>query len=56
MGTVRSLTRKYFHVYNLVPDFTPEAFTSHIVILGLVDYRGDDRVLCCGQFCHSGNS
>ncbi len=27
MGTVRSLTRKYFHVYNLVPDFTPEAFT-----------------------------
>ena len=22
MGTVRSLTRKYFHVYNLVPDFT----------------------------------
>ncbi len=27
MGTVRSLTRKYFHVYNLVPDFTPEAYT-----------------------------
>lgn len=27
MGTVRSLTRKYFHVYNLYPDFTPEAFT-----------------------------
>jgi hypothetical protein len=27
MGTVRSLTRKYYHVYNLVPDFTPEAFT-----------------------------
>jgi len=27
MGTVRSLTRKYFHVYNLVPDFTTEAFT-----------------------------
>ena len=27
MGTVRSLTRKYFHVYNLVPDFTSEAFT-----------------------------
>ena len=27
MGTVRSLTRKYFHVYNLVPDFTAEAFT-----------------------------
>ena len=27
MGTVRSLTRKYYHVYNLVPDFTAEAFT-----------------------------
>jgi cytochrome bd ubiquinol oxidase subunit I len=27
MGAVRSLTRKYFHVYNLVPDFTPEAYT-----------------------------
>lgn len=27
MGTVRSLTRKYYHVYNLVPDFTPEAYT-----------------------------
>ncbi len=27
MGTVRSLTRKYYHVYNLVPDFTPESFT-----------------------------
>jgi len=27
MGTVRSLTRKYYHVYNLFPDFTSEAFT-----------------------------
>jgi len=27
MGTVRSLTRKYFHVYNLMEDFTAEAFT-----------------------------
>jgi hypothetical protein len=27
MGTVRSLTRKYYHVYNLYPDFTQEAFT-----------------------------
>lgn len=27
MGAVRSLTRKYYHVYNLVPDFTQEAFT-----------------------------
>lgn len=27
MGAVRSLLRKYFHVYNLLPDFTPESFT-----------------------------
>lgn len=27
MGTVRSLTRKYFHVFNLQYDFTPEAYT-----------------------------
>lgn len=27
MGTVRSLTRKYYHVYNLMPDFTAESFT-----------------------------
>ena len=27
MGAVRSLTRKYYHVYNLMPDFTPESFT-----------------------------
>lgn len=27
MGTVRSLTRKYYHVYNLLPDFTAESFT-----------------------------
>ncbi|MCZ6801468.1 MAG: cytochrome ubiquinol oxidase subunit I [Nitrospirae bacterium] len=27
MGAVRSLTKKYYHVYNLVPDFTAEAFT-----------------------------
>ena len=27
MGEVRSLTRKYFHVFNLQYDFTPEAFT-----------------------------
>lgn len=27
MGAIRSLTRKYFHVYNLVYDFTPESFT-----------------------------
>ena len=27
MGAIRELTRKYFHVYNLQYDFTPEAFT-----------------------------
>lgn len=27
MGAVRSLLKKYFHVYNLVPDFTAESFT-----------------------------
>ncbi|MDE3118778.1 MAG: hypothetical protein KGL03_07155, partial [Nitrospirota bacterium] len=27
MGAVRSLLRKYFHTYNLLPDFTVESFT-----------------------------
>ena len=27
MGSIRSLLRKYFHTYNLVPDFTAESFT-----------------------------
>ena len=27
MGAVRSLVRKYFHTYNLIPDFTAESFT-----------------------------
>ena len=27
MGAVRSLLRKYFHTYNLLPDFTTESFT-----------------------------
>ncbi|RMH06697.1 MAG: hypothetical protein D6704_06635 [Nitrospirae bacterium] len=27
MGAVRSLTRKYYHVYNLLPDFTAESYT-----------------------------
>jgi hypothetical protein len=27
MGAVRSLVRKYFHTYNLVPDFSTESFT-----------------------------
>ena len=32
MGTGRSLTRKYFHVYNLYPDFTPEAYTPTLAL------------------------
>jgi cytochrome bd ubiquinol oxidase subunit I len=27
MGAIRSLLRKYFHTYNLIPDFTAESFT-----------------------------
>jgi len=27
MGSIRSLLRKYFHVYNLYPDFSAESFT-----------------------------
>jgi len=27
MGAVRSLVRKYFHVYILFPDYTPESYT-----------------------------
>jgi hypothetical protein len=27
MGAIRSLLRKYFHTYNLVPDFTVESYT-----------------------------
>ncbi|MBA2252665.1 MAG: cytochrome ubiquinol oxidase subunit I [Nitrospirales bacterium] len=27
MGAIRSLLRKYFHVYNLIPDFTAESYT-----------------------------
>ena len=27
MGSIRSLLRKYFHTYNLVPDFSAESFT-----------------------------
>src|SRR5207237_9532880 len=27
MGAVRELTRKYFHVFNLLYDFTPESYT-----------------------------
>ena len=27
MGAVRSLVRKYFHTYSLMPDFTAESFT-----------------------------
>ena len=34
MGTVRSLLRKYFHVYNVLPDFTAHSFTPTIVYGG----------------------
>ena len=34
MGTVRSLVRKYFHVYNVLPDFTAESFTPTLVYGG----------------------
>jgi hypothetical protein len=27
MGAIRSLLRKYFHTYNLLPDFTAESYT-----------------------------
>ena len=27
MGSIRSLLRKYYHTYNLLPDFTAESFT-----------------------------
>jgi hypothetical protein len=27
MGAVRSLVRKYFHVYILFPDYSPESYT-----------------------------
>ncbi len=40
MGAVRSLVRKYYHVYILLPDFTPEAYTptlaySSVLITGI---------------------
>lgn len=34
MGAVRSLLRKYFHTYNLVPDFTAESFTPTLSYTG----------------------
>tara|TARA_B100000315_G_scaffold86718_1_gene79510 strand:+ start:46 stop:1833 length:1788 start_codon:yes stop_codon:yes gene_type:complete len=34
MGTVRSLVRKYFHVYNVLPDFTTHSFTPTLVYSG----------------------
>ncbi len=56
MGTVRSLTRKYYHVYNLVPDFTPEAFTPTLAYSAWWITGDHDCLLCCGQFCHSCHS
>jgi cytochrome bd ubiquinol oxidase subunit I len=34
MGAVRSLLRKYFHTYNLLPDFTTESFTPTLSYSG----------------------
>ena len=34
MGAVRSLLRKYYHTYNLVPDFTAESFTPTLAYSG----------------------
>ncbi len=34
MGAVRSLLRKYFHVYNLLPDFTAESYTPTLAYSG----------------------
>jgi len=34
MGAVRSLVRKYFHTYNLMPDFTAESFTPTLSYAG----------------------
>ncbi len=34
MGAVRSLVRKYYHVYNLRPDFTAESFTPTLEYAG----------------------
>jgi hypothetical protein len=36
MGAVRSFLRKSFHVYNAIPDFTPESFTSSLLYSALV--------------------
>lgn len=36
MGAVRSLVRKYFHVYILLPDFTAESFTPTLAYSSIV--------------------
>ena len=53
MGAVRSLLRKYFHTYNLLPDFTAESFTPTLVLFGLVDHRHYGDLFCRRQLCHS---
>jgi hypothetical protein len=60
MGAVRSLLRKYFHTYNLLPDFTAESFYGGVVyadvgLFGLVDYRDHRRVLCGRELCSHGD-
>ncbi len=34
MGAIRSLLRKYFHTYNLIPDFTAESYTPTLSYSG----------------------
>ncbi len=36
MGTVRSLVRKYYHVYVLLPDFTEESYTPTLATTSIV--------------------
>lgn len=36
MGAVRSLVRKYFHVYILLPDFTQESYTPTMAYTGIL--------------------
>lgn len=36
MGTIRSLLRKYFHVYDLVPDLSPSSYTPTLATSSVV--------------------
>ncbi len=50
MGAVRSLVKKYYHTYSLMPDFTAESFTPTSVVFCLVDYRDYRRLFHRGKF------